>query len=248
MSTIDRGDGAGAPPARRASSSGSSSGSTSGSNRMRRTAGSSHAHDSVVERMRAAILRGDFAPNQRLVEAELCEQYGASRFTVRAALRDLAAQGLVELQRNRGARIREITLDEAVEISEVRMVVEGLVARLAAQRVTPQSAAELEEIGRDMRAAVAAGEHLHYSDLNARLHAKVRDIAQHATAQRIIEELRGQVVRHQFALSLLPGRSSVSLVQHERIIAAIVAQDPDEAEAAMRAHITSVIEALHQIR
>jgi len=52
------------------------------------------------------------------------------------------------------------------------------------------------------------------------------------------------MVRHQFQLSLRPGRSSVSLGQHERIIAAVVARDPDEAELAMRAHITSVIEAL----
>lgn len=201
----------------------------------------------VADGIRDAILRGDFAPNQRLVEAELCEQFGASRFTVRAALRDLAAQGLVELQRNRGARIREITLDEAVEITQVRMVVEGLVAARAAELATDDDARELEQIGHDMRAAVASGEPLRYSDLNARLHSKVREISGHVTAQRIIEELRGQMVRHQFRLSLRPGRSTVSLGQHERIIEAVVARDAAAAEAAMRAHIASVIEALREI-
>ncbi len=198
----------------------------------------------VAEGIRGAILRGELAPNQRLVEAELCEQYDASRFSVRVALRDLAGQGLIELQRNRGARIREITLDEAIEISQVRMVVEGLVAARAAELATDEDLAELEEIGREMREAVASGEPLRYSDLNARLHGKVREIAHHATADRIIEELRGQMVRHQFRLALRPGRSSVSLGQHERIIAGVVARDPREAEAAMRAHIASVIEAL----
>lgn len=200
----------------------------------------------VADGLRDAILRGDFAPNQRLVEAELCEQFEASRFTVRAALRDLAAQGLVELQRNRGARIREITLDEAVEITQVRMVVEGLVAARAAELATDEDLAELEEIGREMREAVGAGEPLRYSDLNARLHGKVRSMAGHSTAQRIIEELRGQMVRHQFRLALRPGRSSVSLEQHAAIIAAVVARDPEGAEAAMRAHIASVIEALRE--
>jgi DNA-binding GntR family transcriptional regulator len=210
----------------------------------RATSGSTARETDVADGIRAAILRGDFAPNQRLVETDLCEQFGASRFTVRSALRDLAQQGLVEIQRNRGARIREITLDEAVEITQVRMVVEGLVARQAAELATDEDVAELEQIGADMREAVAAGEPMRYSDLNARLHGKVREISGHSTAQRIIEELRGQMVRHQFQLSLRPGRSSVSLGQHERIIAAVVARDPDEAELAMRAHITSVIEAL----
>ena len=202
----------------------------------------------VAEGIRAAILRGELAPNQRLVEAELCEQYGASRFSVRVALRDLAGQGLIELQRNRGARIREITLDEAIEISQVRMVVEGLVAARAAELATDDDAAELEQIGRDMREAVGSGEPLRYSELNARLHSKVREIARHVTAERIIEELRGQMVRHQFRLALRPGRSSVSLGQHERIIAGIVSRDPAESESAMRAHIASVIEALREGR
>ena len=64
----------------------------------------------------------------------------------------------MEIQRNPGARIREITIDEAVEITEVRMVVEGLVARQAAELATDKDVAELEQIGADMREAVAAGE------------------------------------------------------------------------------------------
>lgn len=198
----------------------------------------------VADRLREAILRGDFAPKQRLVEVELCEQFDASRFTVRSALRDLAGQGLIELQRNRGARIREITLAEAVEITQVRMVVEGLVAARAAELATDDDADELAAIGQDMRDAVAGGEPLRYSDLNARLHAKLRDISEHGTARRIIEELRGQMVRHQFQIALQPGRSSVSLKQHEAIIAAVVARDPIAAESAMRAHIASVMDAL----
>src|SRR5438034_10507154 len=77
------------------------------------------ARRTVAEALRAAILRGEFVPRQRLVEADLCERFGASRFIVRAVLQDLAAQGLVEFQRNRGARVREISLAEAIEITEV---------------------------------------------------------------------------------------------------------------------------------
>ncbi|HWK91457.1 MAG TPA: GntR family transcriptional regulator [Luteimicrobium sp.] len=201
----------------------------------------------VQDELRAAILRGDFAPRQRLVEAELCEDFDAGRFAVRAALQALEAEGLVERQPNKGARIREITLAEAIEITEIRMVVEGLVASRAAERATPDDAARLRDIARRMRAAVKAGEPVVYSDLNADLHATLREIAQHETANRIIAQLHGQMVRHQFALSRVPGRSAVSLVQHENIVKAVVARDPGEAEAAMRLHIASVIDALRSM-
>jgi len=85
---------------------------------------------------------------------------------------------------------------------------------------------------------------LRYSELNAALHGRVRSIAGHASATRIIEQLNGQMVRHQFPLSPVPGRPSVSLPEHVAVIDAICARDPERAEGAMRAHLTSVLEAL----
>jgi DNA-binding GntR family transcriptional regulator len=202
-----------------------------------------HARDAL----RAAILRGDYLPGERLVEAQLCERLGVSRFNVRAALQDLAADGLVRVERNKGAHVRKVPLNEAIEITEVRMVLEGLVAARAAMLVTDQQASELDEIGLLMRRAVSSGEFRRYSDLNQRLHGLIRDIAGHRTAEGIIETLRGQLVRHQFMLSLHPGRPAVSLPQHERIIEAIRQRDPKGAEDAMREHIASVIEALRDI-
>lgn len=201
----------------------------------------------VLDALRDAILDGEFAAGQRLVEVDLCERFGCSRFAVRAAIPVLASEGLVELQRHRGARVRVIPVGEAIEITEVRRLLEGLTAARAAERITPPQAAELAEIIQEMRDAVAAAELLRYSDANARLHGLVRAIAAHDTATAIIERLRAQLVRHQFALSLVPGRPAVSLAQHERIAAAIIAGDPAAAEVAMRDHITSVIEALRNL-
>jgi len=201
----------------------------------------------VLDALRDAILDGEFAAGQRLIEADLCERFGCSRFAVRAAIPVLASEGLVELQRHRGARVRVIPLDEAIEITEVRRLLEGLTAARAAERVTPAQAAELEQIIQEMRDAVAAAELLRYSEANARLHGLIRAIAGHGTATVIIERLRAQLVRHQFALSLVPGRPAVSLTQHERIAAAIVARDPAAAGTAMRDHISSVIDALRDL-
>jgi len=201
----------------------------------------------VTEALRVAILAGEFAPKQRLVEIDLCERFGTSRFILRSALQELAAQGLVEFQHNRGARVRDVSLAEAIEITEVRILLEGLLAARAAERVTRSDAAMLRAIVRDMRTVVAKSELLAYSDLNARLHGAIRDIGAHETASRLLRQLRDQTVRHQFSLSLVPGRPAVSLPQHEAIVAAITARDPDAAERAMRDHLQSVVEAFRAL-
>ncbi len=203
---------------------------------------------SVVAEVRAAILQGEYAPNQRLIETDLCERFGTSRFIARAALQELSAQGLVEFQRNRGARVRDISLDEAIEITEVRKLLEGLEAARAAERITRVQAADLRAIIRDMRASVATAEPLRYSELNARLHAAIRDIAAHQTSARLLQQLRDQTVRHRFSLSLVPGRSMVSLPQHEGIVAAITARNPVAAEKAMHEHLQSVINAFEALK
>ena len=201
----------------------------------------------VAAAVRTAILQGEYAPGQRLIEADLCARYRTSRFIVRSALQELSAQGLVEFQRNRGARVREISLGEAIEITEVRKLLEGPQAARAARRVTRAEATALRAMVTDMRVAVSGGEPLRYSDLNASLHAAIRDIAAHETAARLLRQLRDQTVRHQFSLSLVPGRPAVSLPQHEAIVAAVTAHDPAAAEQAMHDHLRSVIEALRAL-
>lgn len=201
---------------------------------------------SVGAAIRDAIVRGEFAPNQRLVEADLSAQFGASRATVRGALLELGNEGLVERMPNRGARVRAISLDEAVEISEVRMVIEGLCAAKAAERVTGAQARELKAVGRSMRKAVSGGDVLGYSELNQRLHGRVLEISDQHAAAGVLERLRAQSVRHQFRLAMQPGRPSVSLPEHLAIIEAICAHRPEAAERAARAHLSSVIGALHE--
>ncbi len=209
--------------------------------------GATEPKPAVAAAIREAILGGEYVPGQRLVEIDLCERFGTSRFIVRTALQELAAQGLVEFQRNRGARVRVISIAEAIEITQVRKLLEGFQAARAAERVTKDEAAALRGLIRDMRGAVAASELLRYSDLNARLHAMIRDISAHETSARLLRQLRDQTVRHQFSLSLVPGRPAVSLPQHEAIVAAVTARDPQAAERAMHEHLQSVIEAFQAL-
>jgi DNA-binding GntR family transcriptional regulator len=201
----------------------------------------------VVDDIRAAIADGEFVPNQRLVEADLSERFGASRASVRTALVQLTSEGLVERVQNRGARVRAVSLAEAVEITEVRMALEGLCAAKAAERLTDDNRDQLRGIGSAMQTAVAAGDLLGYSEQNKQLHALIRAFGGQATAQAILERLRGQNVRHQFQLAMQPGRAAASLPQHLEIIEALCAGDPDAAEAAVRRHLRSVVETLPDV-
>jgi DNA-binding GntR family transcriptional regulator len=184
------------------------------------------------------------APGQRLVEEELAGTLGVTRASLRAALFDLTAEGLVERIPNRGARVRTISVDEAVAIIECRMVLEGLCAAKAAERVTEPEAARLRQLGADMERSVADGEPLKYSALNHELHRLIRELAGQPVATTLLERLNGQLVRHQFQLSLRPGRPQQSLPQHLAIIDAIAGRRPAEAEEATRHHLRSVITAL----
>jgi DNA-binding GntR family transcriptional regulator len=200
----------------------------------------------AVARLRQAIVTGDMAPGQRLVEEELAGTFEVTRASLRQALIDLTADGLVERIPNRGARVRVITRDEAVAITECRMVLEGLCAAKAAERVTAEQARQLGQLSDDLKAAVGNGEPVRYSELNRQLHRLVIDISGQETAADLIARLNGQLVRHQFRLSLRPGRPQQSLPEHLAIIAAIIAKDPARAEEAARDHLRSVISALSQ--
>ncbi|MEX0428023.1 GntR family transcriptional regulator [Nocardioides sp. DS6] len=200
--------------------------------------------DDVRQRLRAALLQGRYAPRQRLIEAELAEEYAVSRFVIRNVLHQLEAESLVEVQPHRGARVRELSLAEALEITELRQSVEGLIAARAAERISPAQIDGLQRLGRAMADAVEGGELVRYSESNAALHASLREIAANATATALLERLNAQMVRHQFMLSLIPGRPRVSLPEHLDIIVAVCAHEPAAAESAMRRHIGSVLRAI----
>ncbi|WP_393063135.1 GntR family transcriptional regulator [Streptomyces sp. LN549] len=202
------------------------------------------AKQHALGKLRQAILQGEMAPAQRLVEDELAEQFGVTRASIRAALLELASEGLVERIRNRGSRVRVVTKEEAVAITECRMVLEGLCAAKVAAEATEEQLAELAATGAAMTKAVADGEPMTYSELNHRLHALIREFSGQQTAVGLLERLNGQLVRHQFQLALRPGRPQKSLSEHLAVIDAITSRDPQAAEAAVRAHLGSVIDAL----
>jgi DNA-binding GntR family transcriptional regulator len=199
------------------------------------------------ERLYQAILRGDFQPNERLIEMDLAQLYNVGRAAIRTTLARLEQDGLVEREPNRGARVRAISEEEAVETLEARAVLEGLAARYAARNVTDADIVDLRAIVGEMEARLAEGDLLGISEGNTRLHSRLLEIANNKTVARLIERLHAQHVRSQFRLILVPGRPPRSVAEHRAIVEAVASRDPDAAETAMRSHLANTVETLRTL-
>jgi DNA-binding GntR family transcriptional regulator len=201
---------------------------------------------SSYDELRAAIVRGDIAPEARLVESEISTNFKMSRGAVRTALIRLEEEGLVVREPHRGARVRKVSDDEAVEILQVRAVLEGLAVRLTAERIEDAGARRLRALLERHRELLEGGDLLGASDANADLHAALLELSGHGTARRLIRALNSQTVRYQYRTILIPGRPAASVAEHTAIVEAVVAGRADEAEVAMRSHLFNVAQAVQR--
>lgn len=203
--------------------------------------------DRLLDTLRLAIYRGELTPGQRLVEADVAGRYDASRAAVREALALLTNEGLVLRERNRGARVRPVSLDEAVEIFEARAVLEGLCAAKAAAVISARERRELKALSSPMTEAVRRNDIIGHNRASQQVHTKIQEIAKQATVSTMLDRLRYQSGRYQFQVALLPGRPAQSLKEHLAIIEAVCSRDPEAAELTMRDHLFNIIEALRQL-
>jgi DNA-binding GntR family transcriptional regulator len=214
---------------------------------MRNTQEKRGLADDAYFELREAIISGKFMPNERLIEVDLARSFGVGRAAIRTALAQLEQEGLVARERNRGARVRLVSEAEAVEIIEARAALEGLAVRHSAKNASEDDVTELRSILGELQQRYEADDLLGYSDMNSVLHRKLIQIANHATASRLIDMLNSQNVRFQYRTILIPGRPERSLKEHAAIVEAVAIGDAYAAEAAMRTHLSQVAEALQGI-
>jgi DNA-binding GntR family transcriptional regulator len=196
--------------------------------------------EQAYQDLKAGIMVGDYAPGQRLVEADLTRSLGVSRATIRTVLVRLNDEGLVDIEAKRGARVRSVTLDEALKILKVREVLEGLAASLAAVNATKKQVAALNRVIKDMAEAIVGDDLFRYTASNGRFHELILDAADHQGVRRALDALHFPLIRHRFRLVLVPGRKEESLIEHRKIAECIARGDAEGAERAMRTHVARV--------
>ena len=201
----------------------------------------------ALSSIRNAILEGRLFPNERLVEENLAQQYSTSRTAIRLALAVLEQQGLVVRERNHGARVRQISDEDAVEIMELRCALESLAARYAALRAAPTDIVQLRAMTKMLEEVGKSGDSTRFSAINMDFHSEIIRISQHRNAAKLIKGLRAQIIVFQYGPILAPGRIRQLNSEHRKLVSAIASKDPDAAEAAMRHHLQNAVEALRAV-
>jgi DNA-binding GntR family transcriptional regulator len=196
----------------------------------------------VLQELRALILGADLAPGSRLGEMELAARLGVSRTPVREALTRLAAEGLVEVIANRGARVATWTVAELEGVFDLRASLEPQLTGFAVPRATAADVADLEELAHRMLEVGSPGPRQDLDalvPLNRAFHDRLIALADHPTlATALAAAIRPPIVRRNFS-AYDEASLRRSLAHHLEIVAAARAGDPGWARAVMTAHISN---------
>jgi len=193
------------------------------------------------------IISGEIAVGAKLNEADLATDLGISRGPVREAFRALDQAGLVRVEKNRGVFVREVSLDEANEIYEVRAVLEGLIGRLAAQRIDADEIDQLRAIVKRMHAQEKGRKAQAYFALNVEFHDLLARAARNGA---LLANYRGIVnqldLYRRATLSRSTDNIPISTRDHDAIVVAIAARDAALAERLMSEHVLQSRQRLHR--
>jgi DNA-binding GntR family transcriptional regulator len=204
------------------------------------------AADYAYATLRAEILEGRFAPGRRMREIELSEWLGVSRTPVRAALSRLEGEGLVALVPRTGLVVATLEADAIAELYEMREALEGAAAALAARHAGPRDVAALRDL-------VEAERHLPADPAararhNLAFHQAIYAAAHNRFLVKSLHALHDAIALLGPTTFAVEGRPEQAEREHARIVEAVAAQQPEEAEAAARSHVRQAFTARQKLR
>lgn len=202
--------------------------------------------DRVFEKLRQAIITGELQPGERLVERTLAEQLGVSRTPVREAISMLELEGLLTYLPKTGAVVSRVSDAEVLEIYQIRAVLEGLAARLAAENITGDGAKKLIAKLETIEKAVQQGD----TSALEQAHQEFNDIIYRAAASPRLYNMITTLVDYVRCYTKVgysqPGRIKAASQEHRQLVDAIVAQNGPQAEGLARDHINNSKQAYFQ--
>jgi len=199
--------------------------------------------DHMVRAIADRIVTGAARPGERLDELSLAERFDVSRTPVREALRQLSAMGLVERRPNRGAIVAVVTPQHLSSMFEGMAELEGICARLSAERMTAAERRLLEGRHRDSARLVRLGAEEDYEAWNTEFHSMLYRGAHSSHIEELTLTTRSRLAPFRRAQFRLPGRLAKSWNEHEAIVTAVMRGDGATAGSAARAHVSLVSEA-----
>lgn len=176
----------------------------------------------IVDNVIEMIVKGEFLPGTPLREVELCQRFGISRTPVREALRLLQNNGVVEYIPRCGVQVVDLTMEDLIHITDLRISIEALSARKAAQNIKEEDIHFLREINLKFRDADDVHEH---NRLDAEFHRYIAEISQNPFVVKHLEDLHIRQALARYLIPFRPGRIMYSYQEHENIIQALEWRD-----------------------
>jgi DNA-binding GntR family transcriptional regulator len=200
----------------------------------------------VVAALTELILTGQLAAGDHVVESEIATRLGVSRTPVREAIGQLVARGLLAKENNRSARVHRPSLNDLVEIYEMREVLESHVARRAALVATAAQIRELQALERQLRAGDEGDDE--WFENHAQLHRMIVQLADRPRFYTVIEGLQHQAEPYvRIVTKLDAGQRGQVRHEHQALVKAIAAGDADAAAELTRVHLTSTVDRVTRI-
>jgi DNA-binding GntR family transcriptional regulator len=194
-------------------------------------------HEETMDRLRSLIVRGDLAPGETLVEADLSEALGISRTPLREALKLLASEGLVELRLNRSAMIAPLRQEEIEEIFEAVSGIERVAAELAALRMTDGDLEKLDNLQERMERLHDIGKLRDYFELNQQIHGFIVTCSRNRALKATHDSLLSRAERARFFALSSQGRWDESVQEHRALLAALKQRDAERAGRLLAHHV-----------
>jgi DNA-binding GntR family transcriptional regulator len=190
----------------------------------------------VASAITQAVRGGHLVPGQRLTETELASRHGVSRSSVREAFQRLTVDGLLAFEPHRGVTVRRLSRKEVDDLFAVRSSLEALAVGLALPALQAESA-RLRTLQAEMDDAVAANDMARFSEANTRFHALFPAAANNAVLAETLTRLSNSLYWLQFRMLVDREDVFASNAEHRRIVEAVLADDRQIAETAMRGHV-----------
>ncbi|MEM0159022.1 MAG: GntR family transcriptional regulator [Thermoplasmataceae archaeon] len=204
--------------------------------------------DYVYETLRNRILNGNYSVREKLIEERIASELNSTRSRVRVAFLRLVDEGLLVSEPHRGVRIKEISLKEAIEILEIRKLLEIHAAKQACRNISATELQRLSIILDSMGNAVSNGDFELYSKLNTSFHEIIYGAADQMTLTNVLVSLKTKLMRYQYKIAFIPGRAANSLEEHRNIFQAISERDEERAGEFVAQHIEHLKESIIQNR
>ncbi|MEM9147198.1 MAG: GntR family transcriptional regulator [Pseudomonadota bacterium] len=191
----------------------------------------------LADILRDRIVRGALAPDERIVERRICAELAVSRTPLREALKLLEIDGLVEIHRNRGARVAPLGSADARHLFEVLAGIEATAASLAAERIGKEAMDTLERMHGRMLAHFKAGERDAYFALNSQIHEALLVAAANPYLMETHARLMLRAMRGRYAAIMEPQRLAEAMGEHDALMAALRVRDGAAAGRIWRRHL-----------